>query len=302
MVGRERRVTLVGVTGGTHARPPESADSGPRRTGPLPGQRPQPGRPRGAWRIGTPVVVLLCGALFVVSAASPARAPTCARAATTDLASLVEDEADRVRRAAQPRSSDLDAEVAAAERRRRRPRRQPLPAPDRPSSRTRPGWCRAPAPGVTVTLSDAPEDVIDAATGDMNLLVVHQQDIQAVVNAMWKGGATAVTIAGPADRLHHRHQVRGQRGAAPGRALPAALRDRGGRRPGRPADRASTTTTTCRSTASSPTTRTSRSAGTSTLEDEVTAPAYDGLLDLTFAAPLDRTGRAELPPRSPAAR
>ena len=44
-------------------------------------------------------------------------------------------------------------------------------------------------PGVVVTLSDAPEEVIDAANGDKNLLVVHQQDIQAVVNAMWKGGA-----------------------------------------------------------------------------------------------------------------
>lgn len=50
--------------------------------------------------------------------------------------------------------------------------------------------------GITVTLSDAPEDVIDAAAGDKNLLVVHQQDIQAVVNAMWKGGATAVVLQG----------------------------------------------------------------------------------------------------------
>ena len=38
--------------------------------------------------------------------------------------------------------------------------------------------------------------MIDAATGDKNLLVVHQQDIQAVVNAMWKGGAAAVVIQG----------------------------------------------------------------------------------------------------------
>ena len=51
-------------------------------------------------------------------------------------------------------------------------------------------------PGVVVTLSDAPDDVIDAATGDRKLLVVHQQDIQAVVNAMWKGGAAAVVIQG----------------------------------------------------------------------------------------------------------
>ncbi len=53
--------------------------------------------------------------------------------------------------------------------------------------------------GVTVTLSDAPQstgnetpDTVD----NPNLLLVHQQDIQAVVNAMWKGGAVAVTIQG----------------------------------------------------------------------------------------------------------
>ena len=49
---------------------------------------------------------------------------------------------------------------------------------------------------MAVTLSDAPEEVINSTTRDLNLLVVHQQDIQAVVNAMWKGGASAVTVQG----------------------------------------------------------------------------------------------------------
>ena len=48
-------------------------------------------------------------------------------------------------------------------------------------------------PAVTVTLDDAPASV--AANGiDPDLLVVHQQDIQAVVNALWTGGAEAMTI------------------------------------------------------------------------------------------------------------
>ena len=38
--------------------------------------------------------------------------------------------------------------------------------------------------------------MLDAAAGDRRLLVVHQQDIQAVVNALLKGGAEAVTIQG----------------------------------------------------------------------------------------------------------
>ena len=50
-------------------------------------------------------------------------------------------------------------------------------------------------PAVTVTLDDAPSSV--AANGiEPDLLVVHQQDIQAVVNAFWSGGAEAMTIQG----------------------------------------------------------------------------------------------------------
>ncbi|MGI9157118.1 MAG: DUF881 domain-containing protein [Marmoricola sp.] len=53
-------------------------------------------------------------------------------------------------------------------------------------------------PGVTVTLQDAPDDVINQAIADgtppTDALVVHQQDIQAVVNALWLGGAKAITI------------------------------------------------------------------------------------------------------------
>ncbi len=51
-------------------------------------------------------------------------------------------------------------------------------------------------PGVTVTLSDAPEEVINSTTHDLNYLLVHQQDIRSVVNAMWEAGATAVTVQG----------------------------------------------------------------------------------------------------------
>lgn len=47
-------------------------------------------------------------------------------------------------------------------------------------------------PGVTVTLDDAkPEGNEDANPDD---LVVHQQDLQAVVNAMWRGGAVGIQV------------------------------------------------------------------------------------------------------------
>ena len=50
-------------------------------------------------------------------------------------------------------------------------------------------------PGVTVTLTDAPSSVQVAGIDD-DLLVVHQQDIQAVVNVLWASGAEAMTIQG----------------------------------------------------------------------------------------------------------
>lgn len=49
--------------------------------------------------------------------------------------------------------------------------------------------------GVKVILTDAPLDVV-APDIDEDLLVVHQQDIQVVVNALWAGGADAITIQG----------------------------------------------------------------------------------------------------------
>ncbi|MDN5570565.1 MAG: DUF881 domain-containing protein [Propionibacteriaceae bacterium] len=50
-------------------------------------------------------------------------------------------------------------------------------------------------PAVSVTLTDAPASVQPAGV-DADLLVVHQQDIQAVANALWRGGAEAMTIQG----------------------------------------------------------------------------------------------------------
>jgi len=50
-------------------------------------------------------------------------------------------------------------------------------------------------PALAVVLHDAPSGVQPAGVSP-ELLVVHQQDIQAVVNALWSGGAEAMTIQG----------------------------------------------------------------------------------------------------------
>jgi len=149
-----------------------------------------------AWRLATPVVGLLVGALFVVSAHS-SEGSDLRPGRYTDLASLVRGDAHRVE-ALRQRVSDLQTQVGLlsgsvdskqVSKVRREVSRMKGPA----------GLMPAIGPGVTVTLSDAPQGT-DSTTPDTvdnpNLLLVHQQDIQAVVNAMWKGGAQAVTIQG----------------------------------------------------------------------------------------------------------
>jgi uncharacterized protein YlxW (UPF0749 family) len=58
------------------------------------------------------------------------------------------------------------------------------------------GLTEVSGPGLQVVLSDSPRDVRATSDVDEDLLVVHQQDIQAVVNAMWDAGAEAITIQG----------------------------------------------------------------------------------------------------------
>jgi uncharacterized protein YlxW (UPF0749 family) len=112
----------------------------------------------------------------------------------TDLAALTDSEADEYD-ALQQRVEDLNAQVEqlsgavndrTVDRFNRHIERLEDPAGLTPHT----------GPGVSVTLSDAPEEVINSTSQDLNLLVVHQQDIQAVVNAMWVGGASAVTVQG----------------------------------------------------------------------------------------------------------
>jgi uncharacterized protein YlxW (UPF0749 family) len=49
--------------------------------------------------------------------------------------------------------------------------------------------------GMRVELSDTPR-ALDFPDVDQNFLVVHQQDLQAYVNALWAGGAEAVALQG----------------------------------------------------------------------------------------------------------
>ena len=54
------------------------------------------------------------------------------------------------------------------------------------------GLTRLEGPGVIVTLDDAPKT--NDASIDPDSLVIHQQDVQAVVNALWRGGAEGIMV------------------------------------------------------------------------------------------------------------
>jgi len=51
-------------------------------------------------------------------------------------------------------------------------------------------------PGLTVALDDAPASSASIAGVRSDDLVVHQQDVQHVINALWAGGAEAMTLQG----------------------------------------------------------------------------------------------------------
>jgi len=146
------------------------------------------------WRVLVPAVCLSAGVGFAASAndsrGTDLRAP--------GIASLV-----GTVRSAQARVHDIDAQVrtlqAAVTRAETRAgqdnsgvaaaqgRVTPLRAPV--------GLTKVRGAGLSVVLDDA-GSAPAGATVDPNQLVVHQSDLQAVVNALWAGGAEAMSIAG----------------------------------------------------------------------------------------------------------
>ena len=245
------------------------------------GPRPK----RGLWRIGPPLVVLVSGALFAVSADN-SEGTDLRPGRYTDLAALVDAEAndydeleDRVADLKQQVDS-LTGQVDDADVRRLQQQIDDLRDPAGLEPRE--------GEGLTVTLSDAPEELIEQAVEDEvnpNLLVVHQQDIQAVVNAMWAGGATAVTIEG--QRVITTTGIKCEGNAVQLQGVPypqpyeiQAVGDADAIEAALDAD---PRVGAYRSDAADPALQIGWDLE---LEDQVEAPAYTGLLDLSYAEPL----------------
>lgn len=207
--GLAQASTLVVVSTGSHARPPAGPGESPdaprlgaparlrqalRRARPGHGQddHEETPRSRSPWRVGTPLMVLLSGSLFAVSAVNSEG--TDLRAGRyTDLASLVQAEAEayeelRARvEGLTTQVNDLSAQVGSRDVKRVQERVETLRDPS--------GLTPREGEGLRIVLSDSPLQAEDT-TQPLKFLIVHQQDIQAVVNAMWRGGASAVTVQG----------------------------------------------------------------------------------------------------------
>ena len=152
--------------------------------------RRQPG-----WAWGVPLIALAAGLLFTTSATT-ADGTTLRDDRRPQLAQLISDKRDRLvereRTAAELRAAvDQDtAQLAKVD----------LPVQQ---ARQRADGLRGPAgftaltgPGITVVLNDSSRRIRNggADAPDNDDLVVHQQDVQAVVNALWAGGAEAMSI------------------------------------------------------------------------------------------------------------
>ncbi len=146
---------------------------------------------RQSWTLAVLSICVGAGFLFVVASVNADGADL--RPAGGDVGSLLKERSDRIaerRDNARELRADIDtlsAGVSGAALDEYRDKVVKLEAPT--------GLTSLHGPGLRVTLTDAPRSVEPEGV-DPNLLIVHQQDIQAFVNALWAGGAEAISLQG----------------------------------------------------------------------------------------------------------
>lgn len=145
------------------------------------------------WRLLTPAVFLVAGLLFVTSAVS-SEGTDLRPGRYQDLADLADKRSDSLAELNAQLATlrkEVDALTAGGQSDELKVAQAQLQ-----QARIAAGVEAATGPGVQVTLDDAPAAALDDGESDVSLKLVHQQDIQAVVNALWAGGAEAVTLQG----------------------------------------------------------------------------------------------------------
>lgn len=159
------------------------------------GAKPHAGG-KSLWWLGVPVIALVAGILFTTSATTADSAPL-REDRRLQLADLIGERESRVAEAEavlaplEEEVAELTAALAGAD--------TPVLAEQQRAGmhRETAGFTALSGPGLTVTLDDAlrPDGLTPPGAEDDDLLV-HQQDLQAVVNALWAGGAEGMSIMG----------------------------------------------------------------------------------------------------------
>ena len=165
-----------------------SSSGGPRA---VPVQRSR------AWHVLVPTVSLVAGLMFATSAAT-AEGTDLRAGRRVQLTELVTAQQQQVA-AYTAEAQKLRAEVEAATARGAGGDSQVSALTAQAKSLEAPaGLSAVRGTALTVALDDAPRlaDGSRPAGATPNDLVVHQQDVQATVNALWAGGAEAMTIQG----------------------------------------------------------------------------------------------------------
>ena len=162
---------------------------------------------RSPWRYGVPVVCLLAGLLLAathgVSGGAEIRGSDSPR-----LVDMVREAQAGVERL----NAQRDALVAQIDSTHGRSSNVALAAMQARADDLAAGLGPMRGPGLVVTLTDAQRDANgrfprDAAPDD---LVVHQQDVQAVLNALWSAGAEAIHLFEAAIAAAHTERPREQ--------------------------------------------------------------------------------------------
>lgn len=147
---------------------------------------------RQRWPLAVLLIFAVTGYLFVAGAVSAGGDDL--RPASGDTDSLLRERSQRIddRRAdARDLRADIDElseKISGADLDKLRDRAKALEEPT--------GLSAVEGPGVRVTLTDTPNPESYPDDVDRNFLVVHEQDIQSFVNALWAGGAEAITLQG----------------------------------------------------------------------------------------------------------
>lgn len=142
---------------------------------------------RGSWHVLVPVMSLAAGLLFGTSAALAEDQPSDAQPET--LAGLITERNEQVVHLSE-QAADLQTQVDALSAQGRLPanRQADALAPDV-------GTVAVQGPAVQVELNDAGYTLETLPEGyTVDDVVVHQQDVQAVINALWAGGAEAMMV------------------------------------------------------------------------------------------------------------